>query len=126
MSDPKKRRVYDQVGEEGLKGGMPPPGSQGFEGMGSSVPGGMPGGFSFREADDIFASMFGGGMPRGKGRMGPNMDGLFPGGMPGAMHGMGGSMGGMPDVFGGGGIQGQVFSRGVLPDTQYTKSYWLI
>lgn len=54
LNDPEKRRVYDQVGEEGLKGGMPPGGMPaGFGGGG----GGMPPGFSFRQADDIFAEV---------------------------------------------------------------------
>lgn len=51
MNDPDKRKVYDQVGEEGLKSGMPPGGAQGFGGDG------MPSGFSFRQADDIFAEV---------------------------------------------------------------------
>lgn len=43
LSDKQKRTVYDQFGEEGLKGrgGSPPPGASGF----SSFPGGAFGGF---------------------------------------------------------------------------------
>ncbi|EXJ81181.1 DnaJ like subfamily B member 4 [Capronia epimyces CBS 606.96] len=56
LSDPEKRKVYDQYGLEFLlRGGQaPPPGAEG--GMpGGGFPGGMPGGFSF------------GGMPGGAG-----------------------------------------------------------
>lgn len=47
LSDPKKRQVYDQYGEEGLKDG-PPPGSAED-----------PTGFNPRNAEDIFAEFFG-------------------------------------------------------------------
>src|SRR4051794_30837649 len=47
LSDKQKREIYDRYGEEGLKSGVPPPGSSGMGGMGG-MPGGMPGGFSFR------------------------------------------------------------------------------
>lgn len=74
LSDPQKKAVYDQYGEEGLKGQMPPPGAGGFSGMhhdgGSSS-------FRFnpRNADDIFSEFFGMQSPFG---------------------GMGGSHGGSP------------------------------
>ena len=55
LNDPEKRRVYDQVGEEGLKGGMPPGGMP--AGYGGGGGGGMPAGFNFRQADDIFAEV---------------------------------------------------------------------
>lgn len=48
LSDPEKRRIYDQVGEEGLKqgGGQPPPQYGGFQQHGSFHGGGFPGGGS--------------------------------------------------------------------------------
>jgi DnaJ family protein B protein 4 len=60
LSDPEKKRVYDQVGEEGLKGGFAesesaPPGAQ-FRNSGS-MPRGA--GFHFMDADDIFRNFFG-------------------------------------------------------------------
>ncbi|KAL3830176.1 hypothetical protein ACJIZ3_018978 [Penstemon smallii] len=71
LSDPQKRAVYDQYGEEGLKGQVPPPGAGGF-------PGGMDGGgstnfrFNPRSADDIFSEFFGFSNPfGGMGDMGP-------------------------------------------------------
>lgn len=47
LSDPEKRQVYDQFGEEGLKGGMP----------GNMGGGGMPGGMHFNATnpEEIFA-----------------------------------------------------------------------
>ena len=59
LSDSQKRAVYDQYGEEGLKGQVPPPGAGGPSG--SSYYGGNPSTFQFnpRNADDIFAEFFG-------------------------------------------------------------------
>ncbi|GAA6036543.1 hypothetical protein JCM8097_003560 [Rhodosporidiobolus ruineniae] len=130
LSDKDKRSIYDQFGEEGLKGGMPgggfPGGAQGagmgggfnpFGGAGggfpggsfsfstSGGPGGMGGGFQPSNAEDIFASLFG--------NLGGGMGGGGMGGGGGARRGgaraSGGggnpfaSMGGMGGGMGGGG-----------------------
>jgi len=79
LSDKQKRTIFDQLGEEGLKGGgVPPPGSSGgsfggFPGFGGSGASGFPGGttftftsggpggrtsFSPSDPNDIFASFF--------------------------------------------------------------------
>ncbi len=50
LSDKQKRTIYDQFGEEGLKGGGAPPpgaGADGFSGF-SGFPGGAPGGAGTR------------------------------------------------------------------------------
>lgn len=78
-------QIYDMYGEEGLKGGAPPPGAAGgADGMHGGMPGGMPDGASFfsfggpgggysgmdsARAANIFASLFGqhGGDPFGGG-----------------------------------------------------------
>lgn len=92
LSDAQKRAVYDQYGEEGLKGQVPPPGPGGTGG--SSFFSGGDGSNSFRfnprSADDIFAEFFGfsspfggmGGMGGGTGGTGIRSGGSrFPGGM---------------------------------------------
>lgn len=90
LSDPQKKAIYDQYGEEGLKGQVPPP-DAGGAGTGTTFfsTGDMPGSFRFnpRNADDIFAEFFGfsspfGGMGgRGGGGSGGGMRSRFPGGM---------------------------------------------
>ena len=80
LSDPQKRAVYDQYGEEGLKD-MPPPGSGGPFGNDNS----KPNGFNPRNAEDIFAEFFG-SSPFGFGSSGPGRSSRFQsdGGMFGA------------------------------------------
>lgn len=91
LSDPEKRKLYDQYGEEGLKEGFFP----GAAGGG--------GGFHPRAAEELFAEMFGrmgsGGSFR-RGGMGPGGDfadifGAFGGGSPFGPMGGGGFGGGM-------------------------------
>ncbi|KAK8866123.1 hypothetical protein IAR55_001274 [Kwoniella newhampshirensis] len=91
LSDPNKREVYDQLGEEGLKGGGAPPGggfdpNDIFNTFFSSMGGGGGG------AEDIFGNLGGGGRSSG-----PRMRSSR---MGGGMPGMGGMGGGMPGGFG--------------------------
>ncbi|GAB2284876.1 hypothetical protein Dimus_019328 [Dionaea muscipula] len=55
LSDPQKREIYDQYGEEGLKD-MPPPPSNGGSPFNSTTCGP---GYNPRSAEDIFAEFFG-------------------------------------------------------------------
>ncbi|KAK6149948.1 hypothetical protein DH2020_017473 [Rehmannia glutinosa] len=77
LSDPQKRAIYDQYGEEGLKGQVPPPDAGGPGGATFFQTGDGPNVFRFnpRNADDIFAEFFGysgpfGGMGGGSGMRG--------------------------------------------------------
>jgi len=142
LSDSNKRAVYDQFGEEGLKGGGggPPPGAGDFSGFGggpspfpgasftftSSGPGGARGGgFSPSDPNFIFEQFFKnmGSFGFGGGMGGSGMGG---GGMGGFaqdeymdtddMHGHGGGSpfgAGMPGGFGGG-----MFGGGGMPRAQ--------
>uniref|UniRef100_A0A6C0EIU0 J domain-containing protein n=1 Tax=viral metagenome TaxID=1070528 RepID=A0A6C0EIU0_9ZZZZ len=95
LNDPEKRQIYDQFGEEGLKG----------RGGGGSSP------------FDIFEQMFGGqGMGRGRGQgMGRGMGGGMGRGMGGGMFdGLRGSP--FEGMFGGGG--GRERDNKSVPDTQ--------
>ncbi|CAL0313487.1 unnamed protein product [Lupinus luteus] len=64
LSDPQKRAIYDQYGEDGLKGQVPPPDAGGASFFQS---GDGPTTFRFnpRNADDIFAEFFGFSSPFG-------------------------------------------------------------
>lgn len=100
MSDPQKRQIYDQYGEEGLKD-MPPTGSNGFpfaNGGGSDS-----NGFNPRNAEDIFAEFFG-SSPFGFGSSGPGRSSRFQ--SEGA--GMFGGFGGSENIF-------RSYSEGVMP-----------
>lgn len=100
LSDPKKKEIYDQWGEEGLKGEVPPgagPGGMGSTGGGNFSGFGFPGGrttysgnFNPTAADDIFKSFFGTGFSFGDFNRAGAGSRKRKGGM-----GMGG-MGGMP------------------------------
>lgn len=128
LSDPEKKRIYDQVGEEGLngagsmpegfaeqfKGGAPGGGASFGGGGGGAGPrfhfqtssGGMPGGmggqsFKFSNAEDIFKNFFGTSDPFAAGGNGSDDEGGF-GGAGGFPFMMGGGRGGMPGGMGGG------------------------
>ncbi|XVE63564.1 hypothetical protein DITRI_Ditri07aG0030600 [Diplodiscus trichospermus] len=75
LSDPQKRAIYDQYGEEGLKD-MPPPGSTGPS-FGNGIA--APNGFNPRNAEDYlinFAEFFG-TSPFGFGTLGPGSSSRF-------------------------------------------------
>lgn len=91
LSDSQKRAVYDQYGEEALKGQAPPPGAGGPTGSSYYGADGSTFRFNPRSADDIFAEFFGfsslfsgmGGAERGMrgprfGMLGDDMFGSFP------------------------------------------------
>ena len=102
LSDPQKKAVFDQYGEEGLKGGPMPPGGTGTpsgmpEGFGA---GRFPGGFSYQfngDPRDIFSRFFQTSFDRSQsfgdgGGYGADSDvfmdffgGRGPGGMPGSV-----------------------------------------
>mmetsp|Transcript_16939 Transcript_16939/g.42532 ORF Transcript_16939/g.42532 Transcript_16939/m.42532 type:complete len:323 (-) Transcript_16939:708-1676(-) len=94
LSDPEKKKIYDQVGEEGLKGGM---GGGAGRGGGAQFHS-----FNFTPTDpqDIFKTFFGGsGMFDGDGFFSTGGGG---GGAQGFSSMFGGSGGDMPFGFGGG------------------------
>ncbi|EXC30568.1 DnaJ homolog subfamily B member 13 [Morus notabilis] len=67
LSDPQKRAIYDQYGEEGLKGQVPPPDAGGPGGATFFQTGDGPNVFRFnpRNANDIFTEFFGHSSPFG-------------------------------------------------------------
>ena len=112
LSDKQKKEIYDQFGEEGLKGGgPPPPGAGGFSGF-SGFPGGGGGArtssfhFSPSDPNDIFSQFFSSAGGGSGGFSFGGMDDELPfgfGGMPrsrrtrtGGMHGL---PGGMPHMY---------------------------
>jgi len=120
LSDKQKRAIFDQYGEEGLKGQPPPdrpsptgagPGGmpQGFQSFSFGPGGGGFGGFKPRDANDIFSQFFsqfggrGGGMSFGDDEDGANGGGG--GGFPGMFSFMQGGGGG-PGGQGRGGTRG--------------------
>jgi len=102
LSDEKKRRIYDQVGEEGLKNGG-----------GAETGGGMPnfqGGtfkYTYTDPNETFSKFFGpGGIGApGKGGSLGGLEGLFGGFGGGVPFGGGGGFGGDGGPFGGGGVE---------------------
>lgn len=134
LTDQNKRAVYDQYGEEGLKGtGGPPPGAGGgmggfpgfssggmpggttfsFSSSGGMPGGGMGGGFRPSDPNDIFAQIFGAMGSGGGGFGGSSMfEGMDMDGMQGGAGGSrrtrrsGPSMGGMGSMPGGMGGMG--------------------
>eukprot|EP00301_Raphidiophrys_heterophryoidea_P019593 c4495_g1_i1.p1 GENE.c4495_g1_i1~~c4495_g1_i1.p1 ORF type:complete len:399 (-),score=76.21 c4495_g1_i1:206-1315(-) len=119
LTDKQKRQIFDQFGEDGLKGGM---GGAGGPEVHFSGAGGMP----FHDPFDIFSQFFGdptnGGPPEGVkmffsstgpggARMG-SMPGMSFGGMPAGMRMGGMNMGGM-GMPGMGGMQGMQGMQGM-------------
>ncbi|XP_076914376.1 uncharacterized protein LOC143573365 [Bidens hawaiensis] len=70
LSDPQKKAIYDQYGEEGLKGQVPPSSGMPHDGGSGSFR------FNPRNADDIFSEFFGFSSP-----FGGSHGGQFPRGM---------------------------------------------
>jgi hypothetical protein len=148
LSDSKKRQLYDQYGEDGVKAADQMGDDAAHQHFGGGGVGGMPGGFHFttsgrpggaggmsqQEAEAFFSSFFGHDDPFGGGFGGgfggrPGMS-FRMGGMPGGrqdpmsmMFGggmpMGGSFGGSPGMQGMG--QGSPF--GGMPTYQHPKRY---
>jgi len=116
LSDKQKRTIYDQFGEEGLKGGGAPPsgagGPGGFSGF-SGFPGGGAGGptFTFTSSPGGFGGGGGGFSPTDPQKI---FESIFSGGGLGGFGGMGG-MGGMSGMRGGPGMSG-MFNHGMDDD----------
>ena len=114
LSDPEKRKIFDQFGEEGLKGGIP---NAGAPGAGFNFGGGNGGtkfySFNPSNAEDIFSQFFssmGGGFgKKGRSKSSASFGGGFPG-MDSGFSGFGfddfGGMGGGGRGMPGGGAGG--------------------
>ncbi|KAM0953214.1 putative DnaJ domain, Chaperone J-domain superfamily [Dioscorea sansibarensis] len=76
LSDPKKRAIYDQYGEEGLKGQVAPP-----AGGSSGLPGTAEFRFNPRSAFEIFSEFFGSASPFGDGAWDSGGARRFPNGL---------------------------------------------
>ncbi|EPQ52724.1 DnaJ-domain-containing protein [Gloeophyllum trabeum ATCC 11539] len=100
LSDSNKRAIYDQFGEEGLKGGGPPPsggaGMGGFPGGFSSFPGGGGTTFTFTSGPGGFGGGRGGFSPTDPNKIFEQFFGGLGGGL-GGMRGMSGMFGGADD-----------------------------
>lgn len=103
LSDEEKKKIYDQYGEEGLKGGVPFGGGD-FGGAGAK---GGARSFNFSNADafNIFEQFFADMGGAGGSRRGASMFGGPMGGMPFGAS-MGGAGGGSRSAFGFGGMPG--------------------
>lgn len=131
LSDEKKRKMYDQFGQDGVNaaeqnGGNMPHSHGGFGGFPGG--GGMHGGgMSPEDAQAFFSAFFGGADPfggRGSMRGGDPLASMFGGGMPAGMHGsFGGMPGGMHSSFGGG-MPGGMHSSfgGGMPGGSFNRS----
>ncbi|TBU62892.1 DnaJ C terminal domain-containing protein [Dichomitus squalens] len=115
LSDKQKRTIYDQLGEEGLKGGGVPPQGAGGPGGFSSF-GGFPGGTTFTFTSGPGGSFSSGGGGGGRGGFSPTdpnkiFEQIF--GM-GGLGGMG--FGGMGGGFPGGGSRSTRMSSSMFDD----------
>ncbi len=66
LSDPEKRQIYDQYGEDGLKGGFGGAGADGVDLSEMFKNAGFGGGGAFDNLGDMFDNIFGGGRRRGR------------------------------------------------------------
>ncbi|KAG1371572.1 dnaJ-like subfamily B member 13 [Cocos nucifera] len=116
LSDPQKRAIYDQYGEEGLTGQVPPPSGRtsGFHGGAAQFR------FNPRSADEIFSEFFGFSSPFGAAAGGGMGDGAAGGSRGGGARFPGGIFG--EDIFAsfGGGRRGGEASARKAPQIERT------